>query len=218
MDRVWAEAVQANPTFFDGPVTACAGVEWEEPRSLVVAWVRTSFRFYALRRVPGATSWLPALFVSVLQPTDDGRLLVGRMSASTSHPGRWLLPGGSMEPPPGEHQPLDTAALRRHAARELIEETGIDTSPDELTLWVAARGEFGNVGVLFLAPPRPAALVHERFAALAAAETALGRDPELDRIVLLGSPAELADLDGPHVDYLEPVVRRYAATALHLDA
>ncbi len=45
---------------------------------------------------------------------------------------------------------------------------------------------------------------------LVASETALGRDPELDRIALVHSPAELARLSGPHVDYLEPVVRRYA--------
>ncbi|TQS16673.1 NUDIX hydrolase, partial [Microbispora sp. SCL1-1] len=41
-------------------------------------------------------------------------------------------------------------------------------------------------------------------------ETTLGHTPELDQIALVRSPADLACPDGPHVDYLEPVVRRHA--------
>ncbi|MER6951631.1 NUDIX hydrolase [Nonomuraea sp. NPDC000554] len=217
MDRVWEKAVRANPSLFDGPVAACAGLDREGPHSLVLFWARTTYRRYALRRVPGATSWLPSLFVSVVQPTADGRLLVGRMSPSTATPGRWQLPGGSVEPP-DDREPLDEAALRRHAARELVEETGIDTPPDDLTLWLVARGKRGSVGVLFLAPGRPASLIHERFAALVSSETALGRDPELEQIALVRSQAELAGLVGPQVDYLEPVVHRYAEAVLGHDA
>ncbi|MFI7453538.1 hypothetical protein ACIBQX_39030 [Nonomuraea sp. NPDC049714] len=58
---------------------------------------------------------------------------------------------------------------------------------------------------------RPASLLRERFAALVAAETALGRDPEPERIAFIRSPAELAGLGGDRVDYLEPVVRRYGS-------
>lgn len=205
-DRVWDKAVQANPSLFDGPVVACAGLEWEGPRSLVLSWARVTYRHYALRLVPGNTSWLPSLSVAVVQPTDGGRVLVARMSSSTATPGRWQLPGGSAEPPE-DHEALDEAALRRHAARELAEETGVDLPPEELSLWAVTRGEHRSIGVVFLAPPRPAAVLAERFEAVTAAEQALGRDPELDRIALVSSPAELADLDGPHVDYLEPVVR-----------
>lgn len=217
MDRVWDEAVQANPSLFDGPVVACVGLDREGPHSLVLTWARTTYRFYALRRVPWATSWLPSLFVCVAQPTDDGRLLVGRMSSSTAAPGRWQLPGGSIEPP-DDDEALDVAALGRHAAQELVEETGIDTTPDDLTLWLVTRGENGNVGVLFRAPRRPASLLSERFAALVSSDTALGRDPELNQIALVRSQTELAELGGSQVDYLEPVVRRIAAAMLRRDA
>ncbi|WP_405651294.1 NUDIX hydrolase [Streptomyces sp. RK9] len=215
MDRVWDEAVRANPSLFDGPVAACAGLTREGPHGVVLTWARTTYRRYALRRVPGATAHLPALFTDVVQPTGDGRLLVGRMARWTSAPGRWLLPGGSMEPP-GDGQVLDLAALRRHASRELAEETSVESAPEALRLWLVTRGAHGGVGVLFLAPPRPAAVLRERFAALVAAETARGREPELDRIALVGSRAEVADLAGPHTglaDCLEPVVGRYAAGA-----
>ncbi|MBP2400578.1 NUDIX hydrolase [Streptomyces syringium] len=212
MNRVWDEAVQANSSLFDGPAVACTGLNWEEQAgTLVLSWARSTYRCRALRRVPGAPS-VSSVFVCVLQAADDGRLLVGRMSSSTAAPGRWQLPGGSMEPP-HHGQPLDVAALRDHAARELLEETGVDTPPTDLTLWLITRGEHGNVGFVFLAPGRPAELLHERFAALVASETALGRDSELDRIALIRSGTELAELGGPRVDYLDPVVRRYVETA-----
>jgi 8-oxo-dGTP pyrophosphatase MutT (NUDIX family) len=75
-----------------------------------------------------------------LQPTDDGCLLVARGSSSTAAPGRWQLPGGSVEPP-ADHKPLDEATLRREAARELVEETRLDMRPDDLTLRLVTRGE-----------------------------------------------------------------------------
>ncbi|MFD8086885.1 hypothetical protein ACFV4F_34925, partial [Kitasatospora sp. NPDC059722] len=114
MDRAWAEAVRANPTFFDGPVAVCAGLRSDGPQDLELGWARTTYRQFVLRRVPGATGWLPALFVAVVQPADDGRVLVGRMAGPTAHPGRWGLPGGNVEPPTGDDL-LDEPALQRHA-------------------------------------------------------------------------------------------------------
>ncbi|WP_431995296.1 NUDIX hydrolase [Streptomyces griseoflavus] len=205
MDAAWAAAVHANPTLFDGPVAGCTAVEREEPRVLVLNWVRATYRYYVLRRVPGAGVRLPSLFVAVAQPSTDGRLLVGRMAPWTTSPGRWQLPGGSVEPPP-EGELLDQDVLRRHAARELAEETGIDLPDDRLTLWQVTRGENGSVGVLFRAPPRPAPWLYERFGILTSAERALGREPELDRIVLAGAAT---DLTGRQVPYLAPVLDRH---------
>ncbi|MFJ6894995.1 NUDIX hydrolase [Streptomyces hokutonensis] len=209
MNRAWDELVRVNPSFFDGPVVVCAGAERQGPYDLVVSWVRTTYRHFALRRVPGHASSMPSLFASVLQPADDGRLLVGRMSNSTAAPGRWQLPGGSVEPP-DEDAPLDFEALRRHAARELAEEAGIDTPPEDLTYWNVTRAGNGSIGVLFRAPSLPEARLRERFEDVVAAETTQGREPELNRIALIRSTAQLPDLAGPHADYLEPIVRRYA--------
>ncbi|MGP3990779.1 NUDIX hydrolase [Streptomyces sp. 3N207] len=207
-DRAWEKAVRANPSLFDGPVVACAGVEWEGTQTLLLSWARVTYRHYALRRVPGNTSWLPSLFVNVVQPTGDGRVLVARMSTSTAASGRWQLPGGSLEPPE-EGQLLDEAAVRGHAARELIEETGVHLGADELRHWAVTRGENRSIGLVFLAPAQPAEVLRERFEAASAAERAEGREPELDRIAFVGSSRELAGLSGPHADYLEPVVSRY---------
>ncbi|MFD8978915.1 NUDIX domain-containing protein [Streptomyces sp. NPDC059564] len=208
-DRVWDQAVQANPALFDGPVVACAGLERTGPRILFLSWVRVTYRHYALRRVPGATA-LPSLFVNVVQPADDGRVLAVRMSSSTAAPGRWQLPGGSVEPPQ-DGEVLDEWGLAGQAARELVEELGIGAAPETLGLWVVTRGENSSVGLTYLAPALPEAAVRAAFATAAAAERAQGCEPELDSIALVRSPDELAGLTGPHADYLEPVVRRYTA-------
>ncbi|MFE0513510.1 hypothetical protein, partial [Streptomyces sp. NPDC058964] len=99
MNRLWDEAVRANPSLFDGPAVAGLGLEQGERGGLVLSWARTTYRYRTLRLVPGAPS-VSSVFVSVAQPAEDGRLLVGRMSPSTAAPGRLQLPGGSMEPPP----------------------------------------------------------------------------------------------------------------------
>lgn len=204
---MWDRAVQATPTLFDGPVVACAGWEWAGPRTLALSWARVTYRHFALRRVPGASA-LPSLFVNVVQPTDDGRVLAARMSPSTAAPGRWQLPGGSVEPPQ-DGEALDEAALGGQAARELVEEMGISASPGTLRLWTVTRGENSSIGLTYLAPALPESVLREGFAAAARAERVQGREPELDEIALVRSPCELAGLAGPHADYLEPVVRRY---------
>ncbi|MEE1788347.1 NUDIX domain-containing protein [Streptomyces sp. SP17BM10] len=209
MDRAWAEAVRTNPTFFDGPVAVCAGLRPDGPQDLELGWARTTYRQFVLRRVPGATGWLPALFVAVVQPADDGRVLVGRMAGPTAHPGRWGLPGGNVEPPTGDDL-LDEPALQRHAARELLEETGGDTDPGALRRWTVVHTTNGNVGVLYLAPPRPAAALREDFEAMVADERSRGVEPEFDGMALVATPEEAAALAGPQVDYLHPVLRRYA--------
>ncbi|WP_233518351.1 NUDIX domain-containing protein [Streptomyces corynorhini] len=207
-DRVWERAVRANPALFDGPVVACGGLERSGPRILRLSWVRVTYRHYALRRVPGAIA-LPSLFVNVVQPTVDGRVLAARMSPATAAPGRWQLPGGSVEPPE-DGAVLDESALAGQAARELAEELGISAAAEELRLWAVTRGENGSVGLTYLAPALSEATLRADFTAVSAAERVQGRVPELDDIALVRSPDELAALTGPHADYLEPIVRRFA--------
>lgn len=209
MNRIWDAEVARSPHLFDGPLVACVGLEWRQ-RELVLSWARATYRHRALRRLRDFSGWRPSsVFVTVLQPTDTGELVVGRGSATTAAPGRWQLPGGSAEPPAAD-EPLDLPALRRHAAREALEEIGVHIAPERLSSWAVTRGGNGNIGFHFLAPPRSAAWLRERFAALLSAEKASGHEPELDRIAFLGSRTGLAEFAGPHADYLRAVTLRYA--------
>ncbi|MEU6483120.1 NUDIX hydrolase [Streptomyces sp. NPDC046887] len=206
-DRVWETAVRANPSLFDGPVVACGGLRWAGPRALRLSWVRVTYRHYALRRVPGASA-LSSLFVNVVQPTPDGRVVAARMSPSTAAPGRWQLPGGSVEPPQAGRA-LDESALAGQAARELAEELGIVAAATDLRLWGVTRGENGSVGLTYLAPALPEAALRAGFTTAGEADRVQGRAPELDNVALVRSPDELAGLAGPHADYLAPLVRRH---------
>lgn len=201
MDHRWAAAVTANPTLFDGPVAGLTRFERDDAGGLSVSWTRLTYRYRALRGLPGAPA-VAALFVAVLQPCDDGRLLVGRMSSTTSAPGRWQPPGGTVEPP-CEGAALDLEVLRLHAARELAEETGSDTAADALVPGPVVLDARGSLGFLFVAPPRPACQLREHYAELARAETASGVDPEFDRVELIGSLPELRSLPSPSASYLE---------------
>ncbi|MGW7342260.1 NUDIX domain-containing protein [Streptomyces sp. NPDC054854] len=215
-DREWERAVRGNPALFDGLVVGCVELRRVAPDTLFLRWAAVTYRHRALRRVPGAPA-LPSLFVNTVQPTDEGWVFVARMSPSTATPGRWQLPGGAVEPP-AAGEVLDGASLAGQAARELVEETGVEVEPAELRLWAATRGAHGSVGLTHLAPPRPEAELRERFAALVATERAEGRDPELDAIAFVRSPDELAGLAGPRVDYLEMAVRRYTGGARRPEA
>ena len=104
---------------------------------------------------------------------------------------------------------LNATALAGQAARELAEELGVAAGAEDLELWVATRGENGSVGLTYLAPPLPEATLRAHFTAAAAAERSQGREPELDTLVLVGSADGLAGLDGPHADYLGPIVRPF---------
>ena len=139
------------------------------------------------------------------------------MSPSTVAPGRWQLPGGSVEPPL-DGESLDEAALGGQAARELVEEMGIDTAPGRLRLWAVTRGENSSIGLTYLAPALPESSLREGFALAARTERAHDREPELDHIALVRSPDELVGLAGPHADYLEPVVRGYTRALPRNDA
>jgi hypothetical protein len=67
--------------------------------------------------------------------------------------------------------------LRSHATRELSEETRLGAAPDDLELWLVTRGEYGNLGVFFLAAEQPLEVLCDRFTTLTSAEAARGREP-----------------------------------------
>lgn len=209
MTRMWDETVAANPALFDGPTVVCAELEWKDPGTLLLTWYRATYRLYLLRLAPVHAVSAPSVFVTVAQPTDDGRLLVGRMAPPTAAPGRWQLPGGTIEPP--DDGDLDIEALRRHAARELAEEVGRELAPQQLTLWAVTRGDKGNVGVHFRAPACPADALTRQYSQLIAAESSQGRTPELDRLAFIASDADVAGLGGRCADFLPVLAARHAA-------
>lgn len=207
MDEVWAKAVEANPALFDGPIAACAGLRDDPDGRVVLEWARTTYRNFALRRIEGARSWLPSLFVAVAQPTDDGRLLVGRMGGSTAAPGRWQLPGGTVDPPaPGAK--LTWESLREHAALELAEEIGAQCSAEDLSVWTAVQCPNGNVGVFFRSPYLPWQVLREGFEDLRRSQHVRDREPEFAEIDVVSGPDDVDALESV-ADFLAPAARLF---------
>ncbi|MEV6327665.1 NUDIX hydrolase [Streptomyces sp. NPDC051909] len=212
VDRHWAGITAANPAAFDGPIVAVLGLDRTAPGGTSVRWTRMTYRHRALRALRPASAVPGSVYVTVLQPTEEG-LVLGRGSYTTAAPGRWSLPGGGAEPPP-PGRPLDLAALRRHAAVELAEEVGLAVPESELRLWGLTRGaRFGSLGFHFLAPPVPAARVRRCHAGLVASETERGLVPELDTLAFAAPGAEPCDASPePYADYLPRLLARYRAT------
>ncbi|MFI8258613.1 NUDIX hydrolase [Streptomyces filamentosus] len=209
VDRLWQETRAGNPAAFDGPIAAALGVDRPRAGELVVRWAPATYRMRALRRLRPPGRVPGSLYVTALVPTEGG-ILIGRGSPGTAHPGCWTLPGGTVEPPPpGED--LDIAGLRRHAVRELLEETGTRLPAGELRLWALTRSRrFGSLGFHFACPAAAEALVRRRHATLAGTRTAPAPEtpPELDALAFVTSPDEATDL-GPTTDYLPQLLGRY---------
>ncbi|MEU1226251.1 NUDIX domain-containing protein [Streptomyces sp. NPDC005828] len=207
VDRLWEETTAHNPATFDGPLVAALGLDQPGDGSLVVRWAPMTYRYRALRRLRPPEQVPGSVFVTALLPTEDG-LVVGRGSPATAAPGRWSLPGGAVEPPLAG-KPLNMAEMRRHAARELVEETGVRVAAEALRLWALTRGNrFGSLGFHFLCPPRSGAQVRRLHADLSVVQARSGSGPELDEIAFVPSQAAAGRL-GLTADYLPQVFDRY---------
>ncbi|MFF9197647.1 NUDIX hydrolase [Streptomyces sp. NPDC014779] len=214
VDRHWAAATAANPATFDGPVVAALGLDRSAPGRTALRWARMSYRHRALRELRPPAAVPGSVYVTVLQPTEEG-LVLGRGAHTTAAPGRWSLPGGGAEPP-GPGSPLELSLLRRHAAVELAEEVGLVVAESALRLWGLTRGtRFGSIGFHFLAPEVPAARVRRCHAALVAEERSRGLVPELDVLAFTGPAADARRsgpaASGPYADYLPGLLARYRA-------
>ncbi|GIU88694.1 MAG: hypothetical protein KatS3mg009_3209 [Acidimicrobiia bacterium] len=78
---------------------------------------------------------MPAATVVLLRDGDAGlEVLLGRRSSKLAfHGGAWVFPGGRIDPDDYGDDPTDeAAAARRAAAREAMEEAGLDVDPDAL--------------------------------------------------------------------------------------
>ncbi|MFJ1756471.1 hypothetical protein [Kitasatospora sp. NPDC088134] len=81
---------------------------------------------------------------------------------------------------------------------------------EELTVWAITCGQHGSVGIRLLAPEAPAGLVLQHHRELVGAERGHGVVPELDRLAVVRSEADVIAL-GDAVDFLDPVVGRFTA-------
>ncbi|MCP2313906.1 NUDIX hydrolase [Kitasatospora paracochleata] len=202
----WQSALAANPNLFDGPIVAARSLSWDGA-TCRVDWSAGTYSQYLWRRASGPAvgrRFARALFASVLPVTTDGRVVLGRMGAATSTPGRVQLPGGNVDVPPSGAL-LTEAAVRAEAVRELAEETGLALRPDEVTLWaVKTGGDHGDIGIIFGAPPRDATELRAIFTRHHRQLTLAGGHPEF--VSLLAASHHPPQNDDPPSNNLRPYV------------
>lgn len=207
----WRTALERNPSLFNGglvsPLDACVndGV-------CTVRWHHSDFAHYLFsRQSPDrpAIGTIGTLFVSIIVPTTDGELIVGRMSQQTSAPGVIQLPGGGVSVGPDQMQ-ISHSDLTAAAVQEGSEELGITLDPAGLrTCGVIKRNSPPDIGVVFSAEPRARDAIQAAFAALRLRDSLAGAVPEFDELLAVSPRTNLRSLSrrGDHVvDYLPVVV------------
>lgn len=211
VDEHWHRLAASSPHMYDGPLVAVTGVSTAPaPAGITLSWGVSSYRHYLARHAPGPVPYARSLYTAVLQPADDGRVVVGQMHSGTTDPGRLQLPGGGVEPPPAGTT-LDMPRLLEDGRRELAEETGIDHGPGQLRLWgVKTGGSHADVGVVCLAPPLPAEQINAMFDAHLKRCAETRTDPELVTLYLATSPNDPVLPDAPRVDYLDTLLATLA--------
>ncbi|MBV9013161.1 MAG: hypothetical protein JO272_14130 [Pseudonocardiales bacterium] len=213
----WRTALERNPSLFNGalvsPLGACVhdGV-------CTVRWHRSDFAHYLFSRqnpdrpVIGATG---TLFVSIIVPTTDGELILGRMSQQTSAPSVIQLPGGGVSVGPDQTQ-ISHSDLTAVAVQETSEELGITLDPAGLrTRGVIKRHSPPDIGVVFSTEPRARDSIQAAFAALRLRDLLAGIVSEFDELFAVSPRTDLRSLSGrgDHViDYLPVVVGAFLTT------
>ncbi len=207
----WRTALERNPSLFNGPLvsplSACVsdGV-------CAVRWHHSDFAHYLFSRqnrdLPSVAA-VGALFVSVVVPTMDGGLVVGRMSRQTSAPGVIQLPGGGVSIDPDQTE-ISQRDLTATAIQEASEELGITLDPAGLRIsGVIQRQSPPDIGVVFSTEPRSWDAVQAAFAALRARELQAGVLPEFDELLAVSRGTDLtstpAARGGHIIDYLPAV-------------
>lgn len=122
----WQGLVSKNPTLFDGRVMMGHQFRFEksEGGSFISAHFETSFSaFCAWRDFGFPESGVRDVFSMYALRSADGAFLLGEMAAHTANAGKVYFPTGIPDPDDVEDGRVDFAAS---AARELLEETGLD--------------------------------------------------------------------------------------------
>jgi 8-oxo-dGTP pyrophosphatase MutT (NUDIX family) len=189
VDRHWAQLEAQGTSLFRGPVLRALHLERDGPVARITAGWTDYAHLVADRAglLPAAYACRP-LFGAAVAVTRDGRLLFGRMHPATSHPGRWQLPGGGVDPA----DVVDGHVVaERVAGRELLEEVGL--GPDAVAEtrrvggWIDDGGS-GALGVLFRLR-RTWDEVARTFAAFVAGEA----EPEFTELRGVAGPADLPE-------------------------
>ncbi|MCE4223644.1 NUDIX hydrolase [Methylobacterium sp. C25] len=202
IDDNWQRRVAERPGMFDGPVLLSQGCTIAN-RACEVRFFETRYsRFIASRDWKAPKTGVYNAFSAIVPHTSDGAVLLGEMGAHTANAGQVYFPCGT--PDREDVRDGGLVDLPDSAAREFEEETGL-VLPKEARRapWVLLRGD----GQLAFLRPVTFAESAEELVAQAEAHHARDEEPELARMVIARSPADIdpARMPGYVRTYLDAV-------------
>ncbi|WP_020179206.1 hypothetical protein [Methylopila sp. M107] len=185
IDRVWRAALAARPRMFNGRILLGERVTLEDD-ILLVDFREVAFAALIWLRGEGAfETRLFNVFGAAAVVSRDGVALLGRMAPHTANAGQVYFPCGT--PDLGDVGG-DTVDIEGSILRELSEETGLSAPVVRPTKRAVVVFDGRLVGVIRrLESDLDASEIASRAKVYLAAE----REPELDRIVMARSAAEL---------------------------
>lgn len=189
IDALWAVQQRANPVFFNGPIHLMHAHELRGD-TFVGRFLRSDFKTYLFLRDRGyADPGIRDTFGSGLLRSADGAYILGRQSPGHVNSGLTYLPGGFID---GRDVAADgTIDIRTAVAREVGEEMGFPPGTfEELPGAILTfAGPLISIAIEMVSQ-LPAAELQARARAHIATET----DPELEDIVVVSGPGDLAGL------------------------
>ncbi len=198
----WAECTAAKPKLFNGKVLLMSGGGLEDGRFTADLIEVDYASFLTWRDWGWADKTVYDLYGSAVAVSSDGAMVMGRMAAHTVNAGLIYPPGGSLT----REDLLDGNRIDIFGsiARELEEETGLVASEASAErVYIASFDQRIAVGQV-LSFPYDAPEMERKLAAFLEQEA----EPELDRIMLIGDMAQLADAEMP------PHARAFASVVL----
>ncbi|MAY61215.1 MAG: DNA mismatch repair protein MutT [Rhizobiales bacterium] len=124
----WLREKAANPHIFNGEVVLMSDIRFEDGRVSGVAHVtRYASQLYWIRHGRSDTG-VAHLFSAAIMVSEDGAVLLGRMSDRTVNAGEVYAPCGSLDRSDIVGDRIDVFA---NMAREVAEETGLDLATAE---------------------------------------------------------------------------------------
>lgn len=183
----WKMALAANPSFFNGIVHVLKSLAFESDHieGTVMPAEFKNFLYWRDEGFPAEARVLD-VFGSALIRSREGHVILGRQMPGNINEGLAYLPGGFIDP--RDVTAENTIDVRASVAREVTEETGLDSSV--LTAEPGFLVTYSPPHVSFAVPyhsPLSSAELFERIRAHIAAQT----EPELAEPVVLTGPADM---------------------------
>lgn len=209
----WRATLENNPDLFNGPIVCPVDAQVVDG-ACTIRWYHSDYAHYSYSRNSSASYWnwapVGSLFVSVVFPTHDGGLVVGRMAPHTSAPGVVQLPGG------GVSISADRTEISQHdvmttAIEEADEEMGLSLDAKELRICgLIERRHPPDIGIVVATPPVSWHEIERAFSARREQECRAGIRSEFETVTVVRRDANLGQGvalgGGTPIDYLPAVV------------